>query len=317
MRVLLCLAALLLAAPAFADRPDQFEAAEKAMEARDFAGAASILRPLADDGDAEAQYRLGMALADGRQYGAMGGVEGVDWLERAALQGHENAVLRLAYGHQHWTNHPFHRAELVRWLEYGVGAGFPWAMSWLAGYLHTDTGLYTRQDHERARALYQAAADAGHGHAMVPLAQMLMAGEGGPADGASALAWLEAARAAEIRFTEWPTGELFHYGAPGVESDLDQAAYWYMQAARQGLQPPSAWSRLSDLYEARGDRARAASALDVFLNRLSDPHRPELHAYMAGLRERQAMYHTDLTEAERETRQRVTLACLYNDGVCD
>ncbi|KAA5803645.1 sel1 repeat family protein [Alkalicaulis satelles] len=317
MRALPLIAALLCAAPAFADEPDRFADAGKAMEARDFASAARMLRPLAEAGDAEAQYRLGMALADGRQYGAMGGVEGVEWLERAALQGHENAVLRLAFGHQYWPNHPFHRAELVRWLEYGVEAGFPWAMSWLAGYFHTDTGLYTGQDHERARALYQAAADAGHGHAMVPLARMLMAGEGGPADGEAALHWLDAARAAQMRFTEWPTGELFHYGAPGVEPDLDQAAYWYMQAAREGLQPPEAWSRLSDLYEARGDRARAASALDVFSNRLSDPHRPELAAYMAGLRERLAVYHTDLTEAERQTRQRVTLACLFNDGVCD
>jgi TPR repeat protein len=320
MRLLAILACLLVTAPALAQNPDaaqRFEAAAKAAEDGDHAGAATWLTPLAEAGDAEAQYRLGIALAQGREYGPMGGAEGVDWLERAALQGHEAAVLRLAYGHQHWNNHPFHRAELVRWLEYGVEAGFPWAMGWLAGYLRDGTSGYTDQDQDRARMLYQRAAQAGYSHALLPLAEMVMAGEGGPVDGAHALALMEAARAADMRFTEWPTGMLYHFGAPGVEPDLDLAAHWYLQAARQGHQPVAHWSRLSDLHEARGDRGRAAAAIDIFLNTLHDPHRYEIADMMTELRARLAAYHYELDEAEQATRRRVVLACLYNDGICD
>ncbi|MGY6628258.1 MAG: tetratricopeptide repeat protein [Oceanicaulis sp.] len=320
MRLLAILACLLLTAPVLADAPDaaqRFEAAAKAAEDGDHAGAAILLTPLAEAGDAEAQYRLGIALAQGREYGPMGGVDGVAWLERAAEQSHEAAVLRLAYGHQHWPNHPFHRAELVRWLEYGVEAGFPWALSWLAGYLQDETSFYTPFNLERARDLYRQSAVAGNGHAMVPLARMLIAGEGGPPHGAQALAWLEAARASDMRFAEWPMGELYHFGAPGIEPDLDLAAHWYLQAARQGHQPVAHWSRLSDLHEARSDRARAAAAIDIFLHTLHDPHRFEIADMMAELRARLSAYHDELDEAEQAVRRRVVLACLYNDGVCD
>ncbi len=320
MRLFAILACLLLTAPILADAPDaaqRVEAAAKAAEDGDHTGAATLLTPLAEAGDAEAQYRLGIALAQGREYGPMGGVDGVAWLERAAEQGHESAVLRLAYGHQHWNNHPFHRAELVRWLEYGVEAGFPWAMGWLAGYLQDETSSYTPRDPERARDLYTRSAEAGNGHAMVPLARMLIAGEGGPADGAEALTWLEAARAAEMRFTEWPTGVLYHYGAPGVEPDLDQAAHWYMRAVRQGHQPIAQWNRLADLYEARGDRGRAAAALDIFAFHVHGHQRPELGDAETGMGARMAAYDAGLSEAEQAVRQRVLLACLYNQGICD
>lgn len=320
MRRLAILACLLLTAPAIAqplDAAQRFEAAAKAAEDGDHAGAATLLTPLAEAGDAEAQYRLGMALAQGREYGPMGGVDGVAWLERAAEQGHEAAVLRLAYGHQHWNNHPFHRGELVRWLEHGVEAGFPWAMSWLASYLRDGTSGYTPRDHDRARALYERAAQAGYSHALLPLAEMVMAGEGGPADGARALTLLEAARAADIRFTEWPTGELYHFGAPGVEPDLQLAAHWYMRATRQGHQPYGQWDRLADLYETLGDRARAAAALEVFQAYLYDPHRQELVHMRERLRARINAYRESLSEEEEAERYRVYMACRFNEGVCD
>jgi TPR repeat protein len=206
---------------------------------------------------------------------------------------------------------------LVRWLEHGVEAGFPWAMHWMAGYFHSDTGDYTGQDHDRARALYQRAADAGYGHSMLPLAQMLIRGEGGPADGTQALALLEAARAADMRFTEWPTGELYHFGAPGIEPDLQLAARWYMRATRQGHQPISLWDRLADLYDTLGDRARAVAALEIFEANLHDPHRPEYVHMRERLRARINAYRESLSEAEEAERYRVVLACRFNEGVCD
>lgn len=304
MRLLVLVACLVLTAPAMAHNPnaeDPLQAAAKAAEAGDHARAAELLRPLAETGDSEAQYRLGMALAQGREYGAAG-ADALVWLERSALQNHEAAILRVAYAYQNWPNSPPDRAALVRWIEHGVEAGFPWAMSWLAGYLADESGLYTPRNLERARELRQRSAEAGNGHAMVPLALMLIAGEGGPAD---------------VRFTEWPTGELYHYGAPGIEPDLQLAAHWYMRATRQGHQPHSLWDRLADLYETLGDRARAAAALEIFEANLHDPHRQELVHMRERLRARINAYHESLSETEEAERYRVVLACRFNDGVCD
>lgn len=320
MRLLALVACLALTAPAMAQNPnaeDPLASAAQAAGAGDHARAAELLRPLAEAGDAEARYRLGIALAQGREYGPMGGADGVAWLERAALQGHEAATRRLAHGYQHWSHSAVDRALLVRWLEHGVEAGFPWAMSWLAGYLEDESGLYTPRNLERARELYARSAEAGYSHAMVPLAALLVAGEGGPADGTQALAWLEAARAADVRFTEWPTGELYHFGAPGIEPNLQLAAHWYMRATRQGHQPHSFWDRLADLYETLGDRARAAAALEIFEANLHDPHRQELVHMRERLRARINAYRESLSEAEEAERYRVVLACRFNDGVCD
>ena len=77
--------AILLAAAANAQAP-KYEDAHAAIEKRDFATAAGILRPLAEQGIARAQSTLGALYASG--FGvAQNYTEAVAWFRKAAAQG--------------------------------------------------------------------------------------------------------------------------------------------------------------------------------------------------------------------------------------
>jgi TPR repeat protein len=69
--------------------------ADRAIEARRFADALAILRPLADTGNAPAQARLGDAYMQGQGIPRDDAAAG-RWYERAALQGEIGAQVKLA-----------------------------------------------------------------------------------------------------------------------------------------------------------------------------------------------------------------------------
>ena len=74
---------------------DPIVEADRAIEARRFADALAILRPLADTGNAQAQARLGDAYMQGQGIPRDDAAAG-RWYERAALQGETGAQIKLA-----------------------------------------------------------------------------------------------------------------------------------------------------------------------------------------------------------------------------
>lgn len=68
-----------------------FEEANVAIKKRDYVAAIRLVRPLAERGDANAQYMLGMFYANGLG-AAQDRVRGYMWLTLAASQGRENAA---------------------------------------------------------------------------------------------------------------------------------------------------------------------------------------------------------------------------------
>ena len=74
---------------------DPLAEADRAIEARRFADALAILRPLADTGNARAQARLGDAYMQGQGIPRDDAAAG-RWYERAALQGETGAQVKLA-----------------------------------------------------------------------------------------------------------------------------------------------------------------------------------------------------------------------------
>jgi len=84
------------AKPTAAKTPaEQLADADRAVEAKRFADALSILRPLADAGNAHAQTRLGDAYVEGRGIPRDDAAAG-RWYEKAALQGETGAQVKLA-----------------------------------------------------------------------------------------------------------------------------------------------------------------------------------------------------------------------------
>ncbi len=104
---------LILAFPAGADGIDD---AAAAMDAGDHSRALLLLRPLARDGNADAQYLLGSLFSSGGTGVAQDGKEAVKWLERAAGQGHHQAANTLGMMYVSGLGVKIDETEAKKWF---------------------------------------------------------------------------------------------------------------------------------------------------------------------------------------------------------
>lgn len=128
------------------------------------------LTSLAEQGNSQAQYELGLAydLGDGVRRN-LGKAE--RWYRQAAETGHpdaQNAVGSILQERRKYR-------EAVTWYERAAAQGFPRAINNLA-YMH-DLGLGVSQNRARAFTLYSEAADHGWAEAMWNLANMYVLGQ--------------------------------------------------------------------------------------------------------------------------------------------
>ena len=93
-----------------------------AYEAGDYAEAAKAWRPLAERGDAMAQFNLGLLHETGRGV-AEDFAQSAAWYERAALQGLTQAQFNLALHHQTGRGVEKDGAEALYWLEVAAQHG--------------------------------------------------------------------------------------------------------------------------------------------------------------------------------------------------
>jgi len=95
------LAVMLLAAPAAADTVPAWQAYDRG----DYALALQLFAPLADSGDPDAQYGMALLLSDGLGVQQDRGAA-VEWLERSATQGHDQAMVNLGFHIDLGLGHP-------------------------------------------------------------------------------------------------------------------------------------------------------------------------------------------------------------------
>jgi localization factor PodJL len=157
-------------------------------------GALDMLRRAAQDGDARAQYDLGVRFATGRDV-PKDDTQAARWFERAAVQGMAAA-------------------------QYNLGVMY-------------DRGLGLSEDPSLAFFWYQSAAEQGHARAQHNLATAYADGRGTNQDLASAARWFERAAAAGIPDSQYYLGALYERGM-GVAPDLSKALGLYRLAAGQG-----------------------------------------------------------------------------------
>jgi TPR repeat protein len=122
MKSLICLILLCLSAPAFAGFAEGLAAYEK----KDYVSALKGFKPLAEQGDAAAQYNLGIMYADGQgtpeNYG-----EAVKWWRKAAEQGHADAMGNLGWYTANGVGTEKNLVEAERLLKLAVSKGNDWA----------------------------------------------------------------------------------------------------------------------------------------------------------------------------------------------
>lgn len=109
---------LIASVPAFAD----FQAGLDAYQKGDYVGAVKEWRPLAEQGDPEAQYNIGLLYLDGKGV-PQNPAEAVNWFRRAAEQDYEKAQHNLGamYGSGQGVKRDFIQA--YKWLNICAAKG--------------------------------------------------------------------------------------------------------------------------------------------------------------------------------------------------
>jgi TPR repeat protein len=156
---LIALALALSAAPVSAGVWDDALAAH----ARgDYAEAVRLFRPLAEQGDASAQYNLGFMYNNGEGV-PQDYVEAVKWYRMAAEQDHADAQYNLGLMYDNGQGVPQDYAEAVKWYRMAAEQGYATAQSNLGVMYATGSGV--PQDDVLAHMWFNLAAAQGHANA--------------------------------------------------------------------------------------------------------------------------------------------------------
>ncbi|MHB8455363.1 MAG: tetratricopeptide repeat protein [Acidiferrobacterales bacterium] len=135
----------------------------KAAKAGHYKTAAKILRPLADQGDARAQYNLGVLYSDGRGV-PQNYQEAMTWYRKAADQGFAAAQYDLGVVYATGQGVPRSHQEAMTWYRKAADQGLAIAQFNLGlGYL---TGLGVPQNNVLAYMLFNLAAAGGNKEAV-------------------------------------------------------------------------------------------------------------------------------------------------------
>ena len=152
------LAAWLIAAFAGPAAAGPFEDAGIAYQRGDYATALRLLRPLAEQGVAGAQYNLG-AMYDKGQGVRQDHTEAVKWYRRAAEQGDAEAQSNLGLMYSNGQGVPQDYAEAVKWYRKAAEQGDALAQHDL-GFMYAE-GNGVTQDYVRAHMWFNLAATKG------------------------------------------------------------------------------------------------------------------------------------------------------------
>ena len=236
----------------------------------------------AEQGDAEAQYQLGL-----RYQGGVGvernATRAQAWLQKAAEADHAKAQYALALLLRQQANQA-DGAMALRWQEKAAQQGNREAQYGL-GLMYAN-GQYVQTDAQRARFWFGEAADRGHLAAKLALANMQVqtdtpqpaptqtkpptrqpespqqvtaaptsspttppppTQEAAPDMSHFSAEELEKAAYGGDRYAQLMLGVMYEDGSGGVPRNLEQAAKWYLKSARQGY--AKAQHNLALLYE--------------------------------------------------------------------
>ncbi len=149
-------------------------------------------RRAAEQGDARAQYNLGVMYAEGLGV-PQDAAAAVAWYRRAAEQGDATAQNNLGAMYAEGLGVPQDAVEAVAWYRRAAEQGDATAQSNLGGMY--DQGRGVPQDDAAAVAWYRRAAEQGHVRAQYNLGGMYADGLGVPPDAVEALMWLTIAAA--------------------------------------------------------------------------------------------------------------------------
>jgi hypothetical protein len=169
---------------------DQLADATRAFDSGDFAHAATLFKPLAESGNAIAQYRMGLLYSQGLELEPDYRVA-LQWYMRAAEANNADAQreLGLLYSSGRGVRQNFKQA--VNWFRQSAEQGDALAQFHL-GKMHAD-GTGVPKDYKLAEYWYRKSATQGYAAAQFELGQCFLNGSCSKRDEKAALGWLDQA----------------------------------------------------------------------------------------------------------------------------
>jgi hypothetical protein len=203
---------------------------QKVIERRRLSGSADQCRRLAEQGDANEEFKLARMYFDGKGV-AKNYAEAIQWYRKAAEQGHVKAEFYLGEMYLRGQGTKEDYAEAVQWIQKAAKQNDSQAEAAL-GYIYYN-GKGVTEDYTEAANWYRRASDQGYALAQQSLAYMYYNGQGVPQDYASALLWYRKAADQGDAAAEEGLGYMYATGR-GVPQDRREAVAWYRLAAKHG-----------------------------------------------------------------------------------
>ena len=188
------------------------------------------LLDLAKQGDAKAQFELGLLYENGSG-GSKDHVQAVYWYRQSANQGFAEAQHSLGIMYYWGYGVPTNDALAVQWWLRAARQGHAEAHNRLG--MAYQKGEGASKDYPQAVKFYRIAAEKGHAKAQYNLGVIYAAGLGVPQNYAQALELFQKAAGQGLAEGQYALGDM-HKNGWGVPRDNATAAYWYHQAAAQG-----------------------------------------------------------------------------------
>ena len=183
--VCLCIGLATILGPAAFAWAD-LETAQKAYDRGDFSSAFNEWIPMAEQGNAEAQYRVGRLYERGEGV-SLEDSRAAHWYGLAAKQGHVEAQTNLGYLYATGRGVPKDRSQASRWFRSAAEKGDDFAQEQLAVLYELGDGV--QEDQVEAARWYLAAAEQGKAVSQFSLALKYSSGRGVPKDLAQAFLW--------------------------------------------------------------------------------------------------------------------------------
>jgi TPR repeat protein len=196
----------------------------------DYEAALREWRPLAAQGDAEAQYRLARMYYHGE--GVRDDAQAAKWYRLAAEQEHVKAQNNLALMYEEGKGVEQDDAEAVRWYRRAAEQGLVTAQGNLARLY--DRGRGVERDVAEAARWYRRAAEGDHAESQYRLGVMYEEGTGVPSDLGRAAKWYRRAAKEGHGPAQAAIGAMYAQGR-GVPRDMEKATKWLGRASAQGI----------------------------------------------------------------------------------
>ncbi|MDG4594290.1 MAG: SEL1-like repeat protein [Candidatus Contendobacter sp.] len=251
------------------------------------------VRQKAEQGDAAAQFNLGLMYANGKGV-KQDYAQARQWFQKAAEQGDAAAqfILGVMYYEGKWVKQDYGQAR--QWFQKAVDQGLAGvqqvfidhgmdrnealiafaSMQYLLGVMYGN-GYGVKQDYAQARQWYQKAAEQGNAEAQFNLGVMYANGYGVKQDYAQARQWFQKAADQGLANAQFNLGVMYDEGQ-GVKQDYSQARQWYQKAAEQG--EADAQSNLGMMYsEGKGVKQDYSQAIQWYQKAAEQGHANAQH----------------------------------------